>query len=187
MGSGKSRRNLIAAVAAIAVAAVALVLVIALSGDDESGSTPSGPASQTSQTTATETTPTSQGSKKRSGRSKNGSSRQRSRGSKKEPSRDIQGTIRQRIVGGGVQTVRVKDGIPVGGLLRLIYERGDRVQLKIVSNHSERFVIPNLDVTEEGSPDHPAEFDFTANQSGLFGVELHAGGGRTRVAVLAIH
>lgn len=178
----RSKRNLILAVAAIAVAAGALVLVIALSGDDEGG------APVSTQPSATSTTETGEKPSKRGKKGSRGSSEKGpATGTQNEREREPIRSIRQRVAGGGVETIRVQNGVPVDGLLRLIYDRGDRVKLRIVSNRAERFFIPILGLTERASADEGAEFDFTATRSGLYGVELRRDKTRTRVAVLAIH
>lgn len=182
MGKQRSRRNKVLAGAVIAAAAIALVLVIVLSGDDES----SPPVS--TQPSATSTTETGKKAKEQGKKRGRGSSEKPATpGTAKQRERQLTPTIRQRVAGGGVETIRVRDGVPVDGLLRLVYEQGDRVQLRILPNRPERFVIPVLGLAERGGPPDGASFDFVATQSGLFGVELRKGSSRARVAVLVIH
>jgi hypothetical protein len=184
MGAERSRRNLIAAAAAIAVAAVALVLVIVLSGDDESNP----PAStQPSATSTTGTTGESAERQGRKGKGRKGATLTPAPGTPEQRTRQISPRIRQRVAGAGLETIRVRDGVPVGGLLRLVYEQGDRVQLRILPDRVERFFIPILGLRQRGGPPRGAQFDFIVSQSGLFGVELRRGGSRVRVAVLVVH
>jgi hypothetical protein len=188
MGNEGNRRNLIIAAGAIAVAAVALVLVIVLSGDDggDKGSTVSTQPPAAGATGTTGTTGTVKKHGKRKGGQGSSNQNPAAGGTKKQRERKQRGSIRQRVAGTGVETIRVRNGVPVDGLARLIYSRGDRVRLKIVTNGDERFAIPILDLSEQSSSGS-AEFDFTATRSGLYGVELRSGKARTRVAVLAIH
>ena len=174
------------AAAAIAVAALAVVLVIALSGgdDDESAST---------QAATTGTTADGNGAK---GEEEGGGESNGTKGTTRNPpaagteeqrTRQLSPTIRQRVAGAGLETVRVRNGKPVGGLLRLVYDKGNRVRLRILPDREGRFAISTLGLARRGGPPRGVTFDFIARQSGLFGVELRRGGGRTRVAVLVIH
>jgi hypothetical protein len=190
MGEERGRRNVFIAAGALAAAALAVVLVIVLSGgDDKSSPSPSTQASTTG------TTETGNGTSKSGSQGKKGSSKgtvgstenPATPGTEEQQTRQITPTIRKRIAGPGLQTLRVRDGLPVGGQLRLIYRSGDRVRLRILSNHNERYVIPALGLEKTGGPPSGVTFDFIGKQSGLFGVELRKGGGRTRVAILLIH
>jgi hypothetical protein len=181
MGMERSRRNLILAVGAIAAAAVVLVLAIVLSSDDES----SPPAA--TQPTATGTTEAGEKAQKQGRKGSRGTT-----GATPAPpapeqrERELTPTIRQRVAA-GLETIRVRGGAPVGGLVRLVYRKGDRVQLRILPDKPGRFVIQPLGLTERGGPPRGAQFDFIAAQSGLFGVELREGKSRARVAVLVVH
>jgi hypothetical protein len=180
MGTDRSRRNLIVAVAAIAVAAAAIVLVIVLSGDDES--TP--PASTLPGITSPPET--GQEAEEKGRNVERGTTVTPAPGTPEQRERQISPNIRQRVASAGLETIRVRGGVPVGGLLRLVYEEGDRVQLRILADRVERFFIQNLGLSARGGPPRGAHFDFIAAESGLFGVELRKGGSRTRVAVLVI-
>jgi hypothetical protein len=190
MDKERSRRNVIIAAAALGAAAVAIVLVIALSGGDSNKPSASTQASTTSTTGTGTTTGTKPGKHRKKGSStgSQGSTGSSSaQGTEEQRTRQLTQTIRQRIAGSGVEKVRVRDGIPVDGLLRLIYRKGDRVRLKIDTNRPDLFVVQGFGLQKRGGPPDGVSFDFTATQSGLFGVELHRDTGRTRVAVLVIH
>jgi hypothetical protein len=183
-GEQRSRRNLVLALGAIAVAALALVLVIVLSGDDGGGKKNSGPV-------ATAPSGTTTGTTKKSGRRARNRGRRSGTGgtspAQQERDRQPTGQIRQRVARAGGETIRLEDGRPVDGLVRLIYRHGDLVQLRVVTNRSVRVVIPTLGLSELASPTRGAEFSFPATQPGLHGVEVRRGGARSRIAVLAIH
>jgi hypothetical protein len=193
MGTQRGRRNLGVAVAAIAVAAAAVVLVIVLSGDDESNP----PASTLPGATSPAETgqeakekggnaATGQGAEEKDQDAERGTTLTPAPGTPEQREREISPNIRQRVAGAGLETIRVRGGVPVGGLVRLVYEKGDRVQLRILADRVERFSIRPLGLSARGGPPRGAHFDFIAVESGLFGVELTRGGARTRVAVLVI-
>jgi hypothetical protein len=182
MGEQRNRRNVIIAAAAIGAAAVVVVLVIVLSGDDEG--TPSTPT----QASTTGTTGTAKSGQKSGEKGTRGSTKHPATpGTAEQRTRQLTPKIRQRVASSDVETIRVKSGVPVGGLLRLVYQHGSRVQLRILPDRTERFVIPTLGLAEKGGPPHGATFDFVPKEGGLFGVELRRGGQRTRVAVLVVH
>jgi hypothetical protein len=180
MGEERSRRNAIIAAAAIGVVVVVVVLVIVLSGDDDG--TPSTTPTQAS------TTGTTKSGEKSGEKGTRGSTRHPvTPGTAEQRTRQLTPKIRQRVAGSGVETIRVKSGVPVGGLLRLVYQHGSRVRLRILPDRTERFVIPILGLAERGGPPSGVTFDFISKEGGLFGVELRRGDQRTRVAVLVIH
>lgn len=187
MGEERSRRNLVVVAAALAVAAVAVVLVIVLSGDDESSSTaaPETAATAPAPTGPNERGNTSEEQERNGDQAANGLTP--APGTPEQREREISPRLRQRVAGAGLETVRVRGGAPVGGLVRLVYEQGDRVQLRILADRVERFSIPNLGLAARGGPPRGAHFDFIAPKSGLFAVEMRKGGSRRRVAVLVIH
>lgn len=183
MGEARSRRNAIIAAAAIGVAAVIVVLVIVLSGDDNGNS-----STTTTQASTTSTTQTTKSQKKHAKKGTRGSTEHPATpGTPEQRTQELTPTIHQRVASSGLETIRVRNGVPVGGQLRLVYQHGNRVRLRILSDRSDRFVIAPLGLEELATPPKGAVFDFVPKEGGLFGVELRRGGQRTRVAVLVIH
>lgn len=167
------------ALGAIAAAVAAVVLIVALSGgDDEKTTVATAPP-------PTGTTDTRDGSRDQPAGQRDRRSRKRE-GNSSAPVREREAprSIRQRTPGTRVQRIVVRDGVPVDGLVRLIYDRGQRVRLVVSSNRSNVVKISGFDQEQRVAAGRDARFDFRATEGGLYGVELDRGS--TRIAVLAI-
>jgi hypothetical protein len=167
------------AVAAIVVTAVAVALILVLSGDgDKKGQAPVA----TAPSPTTTTTGTAERSRGRKGRRR---TRERGRGQPtRAHERKSSRAVRQRNPGTGVERIVVRDGFPVGGVVRLNYQRGQRVLLEVRSDRTDFVRNPGLGQKQPVSANRGARFDFRPRDSGLFGVELEKQS--ARVAVLAI-
>ena len=71
-------------------------------------------------------------------------------------------------------TIRVRDGQPVGGIVRATVEQGDRVVLVVGADVSDHVHLHGYDRFADVAPGRPARLRFRATIPGRFEVELEA-------------
>src|SRR3954471_11591745 len=72
--------------------------------------------------------------------------------------------------------IRVADGKPVGGVQKLTFKQGGRVQFVVRSTTEVPIHFHGYDVEEDAKPGKPASFDVKAGISGRFEVEVESTG-----------
>lgn len=80
--------------------------------------------------------------------------------------------------------IEVKDGSPVGGVENVEVEKGDDVELVVVSDVEDEVHVHGYDEYIDVSPGKPARVDFTADLEGIFEIELH--GSHAEIARLEV-
>jgi FtsP/CotA-like multicopper oxidase with cupredoxin domain len=73
----------------------------------------------------------------------------------------------------GLQVLTVNDGQPVGGVKKLTYNKGDRVQLEVRLNQPEEEIHVHGYEIEKPAEHSPVRFSFPANIDGVFEIEVH--------------
>ena len=146
--------------------AVLLIVFVVLRGNDGNGSSSSSSAPQTTATStgsdpaatdpATTSTPTS------------------STGS----------TSTATTPAPAVQTVRVVNGQPAGGIKTISYTKGDQIRLKVQSDTADEIHVHGYDLKKDVTAGGSVEFDFKATIEGRFEVELENAG--TQIAMLEV-
>ena len=146
--------------------AVLLIVFVVLRGNDGNGSSSSSSAPQTTATStgsdpaatdpATTSTPTS-------------STGSTSTATTPEPA---------------VQTVRVVNGQPAGGIKTISYTKGDQIRLKVQSDTADEIHVHGYDLKKDVTAGGSVEFDFKATIEGRFEVELENAG--TQIAMLEV-
>jgi hypothetical protein len=83
-----------------------------------------------------------------------------------------------------VKTIRVVNGQPQGGIKTLSFAKGDRVQLRVVSDVADEIHIHGYDLKKDVAKGGSVSFSFPATIEGRFEIELeHAG---TQIANLEV-
>ena len=75
-----------------------------------------------------------------------------------------------------VQTVRVVNGQPAGGIKTISYTKGDQVRLKVQSDTADEIHVHGYDLKKDVTAGGSVEFDFKATIEGRFEVELEHSG-----------
>jgi len=148
--------------------AVLLIVFVVLRGNDNNGSSSSS-SSSAPQTTAASSgsDPTTSGST--SGSTSTGSTGSTSTATTPEPA---------------VQTIRVVNGQPAGGIKTISYTKGDQVRLKVQSDTADEIHVHGYDLKKDVTAGGSVEFDFKATIEGRFEVELENAG--TQIAMLEV-
>ena len=81
----------------------------------------------------------------------------------------------------------VKDGKPVGGVQRLMYDRGDQVNFEVqLDQPAEEVHVHGYEI-EEPAETSPVRLSFPADIDGLFEVEVHGDSGEFQIAELRVN
>ena len=83
-----------------------------------------------------------------------------------------------------VQTVRVVNGQPAGGIKTISYTKGDQIRLKVQSDTADEIHVHGYDLKKDVTAGGSVEFDFKATIEGRFEVELENAG--TQIAMLEV-
>jgi FtsP/CotA-like multicopper oxidase with cupredoxin domain len=160
--------------------AVLLIAFVIFRGGDDSGSPSSSSAPQTTSTQ----TGTSAATGTSSGTSSATSTGEDSQGSSSD---DAQTTTGGTATGDGsssstaststqaqpaVQTVRVVNGQPAGGIKTISVKKGDRVRLKVQSDVADEIHVHGYDLKKDVTAGGSVQFDFKATIEGRFEIEL---------------
>jgi hypothetical protein len=172
--------------------AVLLIVFVVLQGGDDSGSPSSSSAPQTTatQSTTTSTTTTEQSTSTGSASTEdsttgsttddNGSGG----GGSDDDTESETGTTETQPAAPAVRTVRVVNGQPQGGVRRLEYKKGDRVEFKVQSDVADEIHVHGYDLMKDVTAGGSVSFSFTASIEGRFEIELEDAG--TLIAELEV-
>jgi hypothetical protein len=83
-----------------------------------------------------------------------------------------------------VARIFIRGGRPAGGVRRLEFKRGERVQFAVYSDTADEVHIHGFDTTKAVPARRLVPFSFPADIEGVFEVELH--GAHTQIAELRI-
>lgn len=83
------------------------------------------------------------------------------------------------------ETIRVRDGKPVGGVRTISVKQGDRVRIQVTSTDTaDEIHLHGYDTYADVAPGKRARFSFDATAEGIFEIELHGTG--TQIGKLAV-
>jgi len=83
------------------------------------------------------------------------------------------------------ETIRVRDGKPVGGVQTITVQKDDRVRIRVTSTDtSDEIHLHGYDKYADVAPGRSARFAFTANAEGIYEIELHGSG--TQIGKLVV-
>ena len=71
------------------------------------------------------------------------------------------------------KSIVVEGGKPTGGVQKLKYKKGDKVEIDVVADEADEAHLHGYDIEKELKPGVTAKFRFTADQEGVFELELH--------------
>jgi FtsP/CotA-like multicopper oxidase with cupredoxin domain len=155
-----------------ALAVLLIVFVVLRSNGDDSGSSSSSSAPQTTAT---------QGSASTSG----GTSADDSTSSTETESTSTGSTSTTTSPAEpAVQTIRVVNGQPDGGIKTISYKKGDQVRLKVQSDTADEIHVHGYDLKKDVSAGGNVQFAFKASIEGRFEIELENAG--TQIANLEV-
>jgi cytoskeletal protein RodZ len=83
-----------------------------------------------------------------------------------------------------VQTIRVVNGQPQGGVKTVSFKKGDQVRLKVQSDVADEIHVHGYDLMKDVEKGGSVEFDFKATIEGRFEIELENAG--TQIANLEV-
>ena len=72
--------------------------------------------------------------------------------------------------------IRVVDGKPDGGVQHLTVDQGDHVTIQVTSDVEDEVHVHGYDLSQDVSPDAPANIGFDADIAGRFEIELEQAG-----------
>jgi cytoskeletal protein RodZ len=155
--------------------AVLLIVFVVLRGGDDSGSSSSSSSAQTTASQGSATTSTAQ------------STQSTSTGESETETEDETGstsTSTSTQAEPAVQTVRVVNGQPQGGVKTVSFKKNDQVRLKVQSDVADEIHVHGYDLKKDVTAGGSVEFDFKATIEGRFEVELENAG--TQIANLEV-
>lgn len=72
------------------------------------------------------------------------------------------------------QEVTLRDGVPQGGVQRIVVQKGDQVRLQVRTNEAgDAIHLHGYDIQKRASAKAPANFRFKADIEGVFEIESH--------------
>jgi hypothetical protein len=86
----------------------------------------------------------------------------------------------------GAPTIRLQGGKPVGGEQHLQVTSGDRVRFRVTSDINGKVHVHGYDYLKPIKAGGSVSFDFPAKLEGVFGLELHHGGGEDSIGTLEV-
>jgi hypothetical protein len=81
--------------------------------------------------------------------------------------------------------VIVREGVPVGGIVRASTEKGDRVVVLVTSDVADEVHVHGYDLMRDVAPGSPARIAFPATIPGRFEIELEDRG--VQIAELTVN
>jgi hypothetical protein len=142
--------------------AVLLIVFVVLRGNDGNGGSSSSSAPQT---TAASTGADSTASDPASGST-----------STATPTSSTGSTSTATTPEPAVQTVRVVNGQPAGGIKTISYTKGDQIRLKVQSDTADEIHVHGYDLKKDVKAGGSVQFGFPASIEGRFEVELENAG-----------
>lgn len=83
-----------------------------------------------------------------------------------------------------IPTIRVSGGQPVGGVQTIEVEQGETARFRVRTETPQEVHLHGYDLTEDSTAETPAEFNFKADETGIFEIEIH--GTHTQIAELKV-
>jgi cytoskeletal protein RodZ len=156
--------------------AVLLIVFVVFRGGDDSGDSPSSSAPQTTsqgtaETTDSQTTATTATGE--TGSTSTGETGDDSTGTTSGSGDDTTSTTTPEPE---IQTVRVVDGKPQGGIKTLSFKKDDQVRFKVQSDTADEIHVHGYDLKKDVSAGGSVQFAFTGDIEGRFEVELENAG-----------
>ena len=155
--------------------AVLLIVFVVLRGNDDNGSSSSSSAPQTTTTSSGADSTASDPASGSTSTATSTSTTTSSTGS----------TSTATTPEPAVQTVRVVNGQPAGGIKTISYTKGDQIRLKVQSDTADEIHVHGYDLKKDVTAGGSVEFDFKATIEGRFEVELENAG--TQIAILQVN
>jgi FtsP/CotA-like multicopper oxidase with cupredoxin domain len=93
-------------------------------------------------------------------------------------------TTTETVAGASAETIRVRNGEPVGGVREIEVTRGDRVRFTVESDVAEEVHVHGYDLSKDVAAGGSVTFDFPADLDGVFEVELE--GTATQIIELTV-
>jgi hypothetical protein len=154
--------------------AVLLIVFVVLRGSDDNGGSSSSSAPQSTQTTQTQrSAPTTQGT----------STGETETETESETGSTSTSTTTQPAQP-AVQTIRVVNGQPQGGIKTVSFKKGDQVRLKVQSDVADEIHVHGYDLKKDVAKGGSVQFSFPATIEGRFEIELENAG--TQIANLEV-
>ena len=75
-----------------------------------------------------------------------------------------------------IETIRVRDGQPVGGVQTIEVEQGETARFRVSTETPQEVHLHGYDIEESSTAERPAEFSFEAAETGIFEIEIHGTG-----------
>jgi hypothetical protein len=85
------------------------------------------------------------------------------------------------------ETIRLRDGAPVGGVRELTYAKGDRIRIEVRLDQPQEDVHIHGYEVERLNPSGTIRFDFPARLDGLFELEAHGPSGDVVLAEIRVN
>jgi hypothetical protein len=90
--------------------------------------------------------------------------------------------------GGGVPTIELANGAPVGGVRDLTYSQGDRVRFRVLPEPGVVEIhVHGYEIEQEVSGTQPVTVSFTAEIAGGFEIEAHSADDEFEIAELRVN
>jgi hypothetical protein len=71
------------------------------------------------------------------------------------------------------KSIVVEGGKPTGGVQKLKFKKGDKVEIDVVADAADEAHLHGYDIEKELKPGETVKFRFTADMEGVFELELH--------------
>ena len=72
------------------------------------------------------------------------------------------------------QEITLRDGVPQGGVKRIVVQKGDEVRIQVRTNEAgDDIHLHGYDIEKRASAEAPANFRFKADIEGVFEIESH--------------
>jgi len=84
------------------------------------------------------------------------------------------------------ETIRIKDGAPVGGVADIEVSAGDTVAFQVVSDQPGEVHVHGYEIEKPIEPNKPLLVSFGADIEGAFEVELHGESSEFQIADLSV-
>jgi hypothetical protein len=153
--------------------AVLLIAFVVLRGGDDSGDSPSSSAPQTTATQTTEEQTSATTATGETGSTTTGETGDDSQGGTTSGSDDSTTTTAPEPE---VQTVRVVNGEPQGGVKTLSFKKDDQVRFKVQSDTADEIHVHGYDLKKDVQAGGSVQFSFKGDIEGRFEVELENAG-----------
>ena len=158
--------------------AVLLIAFVVLRGGDDSGDSPSSSAPQTtaSQTTDSQTTGSESTASTTTGETGSKSTGETGDDSSTGTTSGSDDSTSTTAPEPEIQTIRVVDGKPQGGVKTLSFKKDDQVRFKVQSDTADEIHVHGYDLKKDVQAGGSVQFSFKGDIEGRFEVELENAG-----------